>query len=55
MNQKKAKKLRKYILQNMESALLILRNEFGERTQEMSARAVYQNMKKLYYAGKIKV
>jgi hypothetical protein len=55
MNQKKAKRLRKHILENMESALLILRNEFGERTKEMSARAVYQNMKKMYYEGKIKV
>lgn len=55
MNQKKAKRLRKYILTHMEEVLLLLRNEYGSLTEEMSARSVYQNVKRLYYRGILKV
>lgn len=55
MNQKKVKKLRKYIIENTEDVLILVRNEFGEKTENMDARNFYQNCKKLYYNGKIKI
>jgi hypothetical protein len=55
MNEKKAKRLRKYILKNMDEVLFLIRNEFGALTEEMGPRAVYQNAKKLYYQGKLNV
>ena len=48
MNQKKVKQLRKYIINNVEEVLLLIRNEFGSKTENMDARQVYQ-------AGKLRV
>jgi 6-pyruvoyl-tetrahydropterin synthase len=53
MNQKKVKKLRKYLIENMDQALILVRNEYGEKTTDMEARQFYQVCKKLYNKGKL--
>jgi len=55
MRQKKVKQLRKYIIDNVEEVLLLVRNECGSKTEQMGPRQVYQNAKKLYKAGKLRV
>lgn len=55
MRQKKVKMLRKYILDNMEDLLIIIRNDLGEKTENMSGRALYQYTKKLYHEGRIEI
>jgi len=49
------KKLKKYLKKNTTEVLVIIRNEFGERTENMGTRQIYQNTKRLYNAGKIKL
>jgi hypothetical protein len=55
MNQGTSKKLRKYIIKNIEEVLFILRNYYGSLTENMSEAQVYRAVKKLYYQGKIKL
>lgn len=55
MNQKKVRALRKYILNNIEEVLILIRNEFGSKTEDMDARRVYQNAKRLYKQGKLTI
>ena len=55
MNQKKARRLRQHIIKNLEEVLILIRNEFGDKTDKMDARQIYQHSKRLYYEGKIKV
>lgn len=55
MKGKIAKKIRKYIENNLTENLILLRNEFGSKTEQMDKRSVYQNTKKLYNLGKIKI
>lgn len=55
MRQVVVKKLRKYIRENLKQVLIILRNEFAEKTEQMQERQIYQNAKKLYKRGKIKL
>lgn len=55
MNKKKAKKIRKYILENLEECLLKVRNEFGIKTEQMGPRQLYQNVKRMYKDGKISI
>jgi len=55
MRQKKVKQIRQYILDNIEEVLLLIRNECGSKTENMDARQVYQNAKRLYKAGKIRI
>ncbi len=55
MNGGKVKKLRKYILKNLDKVLIIIRNEFGEKTEGMGSRQIYQNAKRLYKSGKLKI
>ena len=55
MRGKKVKLLRKYLINNVEEVLILMRNEFGERTKDMGPRQVYNNAKKLYKEGKIKL
>jgi len=55
MRQKKVKQLRHYLISNTQEVLLAIRNEFGSKTEQMGPRQVYQNAKRLYKAGKLKV
>ena len=55
MRQVKVKQLRKYILNNVEEVLLLIRNECRNKTEEMGPRQVYQHAKRLYTAGKLKM
>ena len=55
MNQKKAKQLRKYIINNIEDILMIIRNEYGSLTENMNENQIYRACKKLYYQGKLKL
>jgi len=55
MRQTKVKQIRKYILSNTQELLLAIRNKFRGKTEQMGPRQVYQNAKRLYKAGKIKV
>lgn len=55
MNKKQAKKIRKYILENLEECLLKVRNEFGIKTEQMGPRQLYQNVKRMYKDGKISI
>ena len=55
MRQLIVKRLRKYIRENLKEVLIIIRNEFGEKTEDMGQRQIYQNSKKLYKRGKIKI
>ena len=55
MNQKKVRQVRKYILDNIEEVLLLIRNECGSKTENMGARQVYQNAKRLYKCGKLRI
>ena len=54
MRGSKATKLRKVLLKKLPEILLILRNELGEKTEEMTARQIYQHTKRLYKEGKLK-
>jgi hypothetical protein len=49
MRGKKVKELRKALNENQTEILILLRNMFGKRTEEMNERQIYQNTKKLYY------
>lgn len=55
MSQRQIKKLRKYIVDNIEEVLLLIRNECGETTENMGPRQVYQQAKKLYHSNKLKI
>ena len=55
MRQVVVKKLREYIRTNLTELLLKIRNEFGDKTEQMESRQIYQNAKKLYKRGKIKL
>jgi len=55
MSQKKMKKLRKYLLKNIQDVLLAVRNEVGNKTENMNSRQVYKICKKMYYDGKLKI
>ncbi|MFW9871735.1 MAG: hypothetical protein ACFFG0_01445 [Candidatus Thorarchaeota archaeon] len=55
MSEKKIKKLRKKLLTNTAEILMIIRNEYGELTEQMNARQIYQVAKRLYKQGKIKI
>ena len=53
MNQKQAKRLRKYIKKNIDELLFSIRNEVGDATEKMDERAIYQYAKNMYYKGKL--
>jgi hypothetical protein len=55
MRQVKVKQVRKYLLENIEEVLLLIRNEVGDRTEKMGARQVYQWAKRLYMGNKLKI
>lgn len=55
MRQKKVKAIRKYLLENIEEVLLLIRNEVGDRTEKMDSRQVYQWAKRLYMSNKLKI
>lgn len=55
MNQRIVKRLRKHILENVEEVLVLIRNEYRNKTENMGPRQIYQNAKKLYYSGKLKL
>ena len=55
MNERKSKQLRKYLKNHLAEVMIMLRNEFGAMTEKMGPRSIYQNTKKLYYRGKIKI
>ena len=55
----KVKKLKKKLLKDLKEGkgeiLLLIRNEYGSLTEQMSAKQVYRITKRLYKQGKIKV
>jgi hypothetical protein len=54
MNQKTAKRLRKTLLKNTPEVLMLLREEFGEKTEEVeNPQTVWRSFKKLYKQGKV--
>lgn len=55
MRGKKIKELRKYLDENFAQILIMIRNEFGSRTEQLDDRGIYKNVKKLYKMGKIKL
>lgn len=55
MGQRQMKKLRKYIIENIEEVLVLIRNECGEKTETMGPRQIYQQAKKLYFSNKLKI
>lgn len=55
MSEKNMKKLRQYIMKNTEDLLILLRNEYGDKTTDMDERGIYQHSKKLYKKGKIRI
>ena len=55
MNQRKVKQLRKYIRSNIEEVLILIRNEYHNKTEQMGERQIYQNTKKLYKKGLLKI
>ena len=55
MNGKTSKRLRKKLSRDTEEILIIIRNNYGERTEKMGPRQIYQHTKRLYKQGKIKL
>jgi hypothetical protein len=55
MRKTKAKQIRKYLIDHAEEVMILIRNEFGSKTEEMGPRQIYQHTKKLYKSGKLKV
>jgi hypothetical protein len=55
MNGKQVKKLKKKLLTDTEKILLLIRNEYGSLTQQMTEKQVYRITKKFYKQGKIKL
>ena len=55
MRGKKLKQLRKYIVENQEEVLLLIRNDVGEKTKDMGPRQVLHHAKRLHKEGKLKV
>lgn len=54
MNQKMARRLKKTLLEKTPEVLMLLRKEFGERTDDIdSPNRVWRNFKKLYKQGKV--
>jgi len=53
MNGKRAKWLNKLVTLRNPVLLTLIRNEYRERTKEMSPRGIYRAAKKLWYKGKI--
>lgn len=51
----KIKKLKKKLLTNTEEILLLIRNEYGSLTEQMTAKQVLRIAKRMYKQGKIKV
>lgn len=54
MSEKQMRKLRKYIIENTQKVLILLRNELGEKTTKLDERGIYQHSKKLFKQGKLK-
>lgn len=54
MNGRTAKKLRKLLVKPDARLLLMIHNEFGEKTKNMDNSQVYKAVKKLYKRGLIK-
>lgn len=55
MNQTAVKKIRKTINEKTTEVLLLIRKEYGKKTEDMNPRQVYKKCKKLYREGKFKV
>lgn len=55
MNQKQTKKLRNYILNNIEEVLMKIRNEVGDKTYQMDERKIYQYAKKMFKEGRLSI
>jgi len=55
MNKRAARKIRKTIIEKTPEVLILIRKEYGEKTESMGPRQIYQACKRLYYAGKFKV
>jgi hypothetical protein len=53
MRGKKVKQLRKKLLNDPMPFLLILRNEIGARTEELTTEGVWRNVKRVYKNGKL--
>lgn len=54
MNGKRAKQLRKLLVKPDARLLVLIHNEFGEKTKDMEYRQVYKAVKILYKRGLIK-
>ena len=53
MRGKKVKNIRKYLLNDIENAMIQIRNHCGSRTETMSETSFYRTAKKLYKMGKL--
>jgi hypothetical protein len=54
MNGKMTKRLRKTLLQNTEAVLLLIRDEYGSKTESTETpTGVWRDFKRLYKAGKV--
>lgn len=49
----KSKRLRKILLKKFPEILLVLRSDVGKKTEEMTARQIYQHAKRLCKEGKL--
>jgi len=55
MRGSKVKQIRTYIMEHPEEVLLLIRNDVGDKTQNMGPEQVLQHAKRLYKQGKLKV
>ena len=55
MRNTKVKQVRKNIIKYPEDILIQIRNHCGSKTKDMGQRQVYQNAKKLYCRGNLKL
>ena len=55
MRNTKVKQVRRNIVKYPEDILIQIRNNVGSKTKDMGQRQVYQNAKKLYCRGKLKL
>lgn len=54
MNQRKTKQLRKVLLTKTSAVLLLIREHYGEKTEQVkNAQGVWRKFKKLYKEGKV--
>jgi hypothetical protein len=53
MNGRKSKQLKKTLLKKTAEIMLLVRDEYGDQTMQMSSDSLWKNFKRMYQNGKI--